>query len=89
MEAVIRVIPHDDFQLELWFSTGEHRLFNARPYLEKGVFKSLQDINRFKQAFVSLNTVCWSGNLDIALETLYDRSVKFNVVASQENKLSA
>lgn len=89
METVIRVIPHDDFQLELWFNTGEHRLFNARPYLEKGVFKSLQDINRFKQAFVSLDTVCWPGNLDIAPETLYDRSVGFNVVASQENKLSA
>lgn len=89
MEAVIRVIPHDDFQLELWFNTGEHRLFNARPYLEKGVFKSLQDINRFKQAFVSLDTVCWPGNLDIAPETLYDCSVAFNVVATQENKLPA
>jgi len=75
MEAVIRVVAHDDFKLELWFNTGEHRLFDARPYLDKGVFKSLQNIERFKQAFVSLDTVCWPGNLDIAPETLYDRSI--------------
>ena len=75
MEAVIRVIPCDDFSLELWFNTGDHRLFDARPYLSKGVFKRLQDVSLFKQAFVALGTVCWPGNIDIAPETLYDRSV--------------
>lgn len=75
MEAVIRVLPRDDFYLEVWFNTGEHRLFDARPYLGKGVFQRLQDATLFKQAFVSLDTVCWPGELDIAPETLYDRSV--------------
>jgi hypothetical protein len=28
----------------------------------------------FKQAYVAYDTVCWPGNLDIAPETLYDRS---------------
>ena len=36
MESVIRVVPRDDFSLELWFSTGDHRRFDARPYLECG-----------------------------------------------------
>jgi hypothetical protein len=75
MDAVIRVIPRDDFSLELWFGDGAHRLFDARPYLHRGVFTRLQDISLFKQAFVALDTVCWPGNLDIAPETLYDRSV--------------
>jgi hypothetical protein len=75
MEFVIKVIPHDDFSLELWFSTGEHRLFDARPYLERGVFTRLQNLALFKQAFVALNTVCWPGDLDIAPETLFDRSI--------------
>ena len=75
MESVIRVIPKDDFSLELWFNTGDHRLFDARPYLSRGVFVRLQNIALFKQAFVALDTVCWPGNLDIAPETLYDRSV--------------
>jgi hypothetical protein len=75
MEAVIRVVPKDDFSLELWFNTGDHRLFDARPYLTRGVFTRLTDVALFKQAYVALNTVCWPGNLDIAPETLFDRSV--------------
>ncbi len=75
MESVIRVVAHDDFTLELWFDTGDHRLFDARPYLNKGVFVQLQNLQRFKQAYVALDTVCWPGEIDIAPETLYDRSV--------------
>jgi hypothetical protein len=75
MESVLKVLPRDDFHLELWFDTEEHRVFDARPYLERGVFTCLQDITLFKQAFVALDTVCWPGNLDIAPETLYDRSL--------------
>ena len=75
MEFVTKVVPHDDFSLELWFSTGEHRLFDLRPYLNKGVFARLQNLALFKQAFVARDTVCWPGDLDIAPETLFDRSV--------------
>ena len=58
MESVTNVIPRDDFFLELWFNTGDHRLFDARPYLNRGVFIKLQDLTLFKQAFVALDTVC-------------------------------
>jgi len=49
-------------------------MFDVRPYLGRGVFARLQDIAVFKQAFVALDTVCWPGDIDIAPETLYDRS---------------
>jgi len=58
MESVTRVVPRENFSLELWFSTGDHRLFDARPYLNRGVFTQLQDIKLFKQAFVAMDTVC-------------------------------
>ena len=74
MEVVISVKAREDFQLEIRFDTGETRLFDTRPYLEKGVFQRLKDPSLFKQAYVSFDTVCWPGNLDIAPETLYDRS---------------
>lgn len=74
MESVVRVIPKDGYLLELWFNTGDHRLFDARPYLQKGVFVRLQNVALFKQAYVALDTVCWPGDLDIAPETLFDRS---------------
>ncbi|MBF0255470.1 MAG: DUF2442 domain-containing protein [Gammaproteobacteria bacterium] len=75
MEAVIRVTPRDDFTLELWFDTGDHRLFNMKPYLDRGVFTRLKDLNAFKRAYVAFDTVCWPDNLDIAPETLYDCSI--------------
>lgn len=74
MESVIAVKALDHFHLELEFNTGETRVFDARPYLEKGIFQGLKDQRLFQQAFVGCGTVCWPGNLDIAPETLYDKS---------------
>lgn len=81
METVTHVIPRDDFHLELEFSTGEVRVFDMTPYLDRGVFKQLKDIKLFKQAHVAFDTVCWPGNLDIAPETLYDKSVAIKKAA--------
>ena len=74
MEHVTSVTPRDDFKLVLGFDTGETKVFDATPYLEKGVFKRLRDPHLFKQAYVCGGTVCWPDDLDIAPETLYDRS---------------
>lgn len=75
MESVLKVRTRSDFQMELEFNTGETRIFDVRPYLEKGVFQRLKDISLFKQAYIAFDTVCWPGNIDIAPETLYDASV--------------
>jgi hypothetical protein len=74
METVTKVVAREDFSLLIWFDTGEIKAFDMRPYLSKGVFRRLQDIALFKQAFVAADTVCWPGDLDIAPETLYDLS---------------
>ena len=39
MEIIVSVRAHEDYNLELQFDTGETRLFDARPYLETGVFQ--------------------------------------------------
>jgi Protein of unknown function (DUF2442) len=74
MESVTKVIPQDDYHLLITFCTGETKLFDARPYLEKGVFTRLKEKGLFNQAYVAYDTICWPGNLDIAPETLYDCS---------------
>jgi len=74
MEPVKSVRVRDDYMLEIEFRNGEIRLFDSKPYLERGAFKVLKDPARFRQAYVAFDTVCWPGNLDIAPETLYDRS---------------
>lgn len=75
METVIQVNPQDDFHLELKFDTGEYRLFDIRPYLDRGIFHKLRDPALFRAAYIAIDTVCWPGNLDLAPETLYDGSV--------------
>jgi hypothetical protein len=74
MEQVTAVIPQDGYRLVITFKSGETRVFDATPYLEKGAFVQLKNEERFKQAYVDHGTVCWPGNLDIAPETLYDGS---------------
>jgi hypothetical protein len=75
MEAVIHVQPLNDYILKVAFSTGQTKLFDVKPYLDKGVFVTLKDKAFFNQAYVDYDTVCWPGNLDIAPETLFDRGV--------------
>jgi hypothetical protein len=79
MEAVVRVLPRENYQLEIEFSTGEVRLFDVRPYLDKGVFTQLRDRELFASAYVAFNTVCWPNDLDIAPETLYVKSVPISM----------
>ena len=74
MEAVVFVKTSDDFEITLKFKTGEERLFDMKPYLDKGDFKRLKEPNLFNQAYVAFDTVCWPGNLDISPATLYDKS---------------
>ncbi len=84
METVIQVRAREDFHLEIKFDTGEIRLFDARPYLERGVFQCLKNPAQFRQAYVAFDTVCWPGNLDIAPEILYDRSIPLTKQADIE-----
>lgn len=69
----VRVLP--DHHLLLTFTTGERRRFDMRPYLRYPVFRKLETPGAFAQARVAYGTVVWPGDIDIAPETLFDRSV--------------
>lgn len=84
MQIVTKVIAQDGYQLLITFNSGETRLFDARPYLEKGIFTRLKNEELFKQAYVSYDTVCWPGDMDIAPETLYDRSVSITTADTNQ-----
>jgi len=75
MEPVQLVKPLQEYQLEVTFKNGERRLFDAKPYLTRGIFGRLKDVSLFNQAYVAYDTVCWPGELDIAPDTIYQRSI--------------
>ena len=40
---VIKVEPSSDYTLLITFTNSEKRIFDVKPYLDKGVFKELKD----------------------------------------------
>ena len=58
-------------QLKLSFENNEIKVFDVTPFLEKGIFKELQDFNYFKQATVAFDSVEWPNEQDFSNDTLY------------------
>ena len=74
MKKVIAVKANDDFSLDLKFNDNSTRRFDARPYLDYGVFNELKDIGYFKQVKIAHGTVQWPNGQDISPDTLYIES---------------
>ena len=72
---VVQVQVAPDYRLRLQFENGEWRIFDMAPYLNKRPYLHLQDTRQFALATVNSGTVVWPGDVDIAPETLYHRSV--------------
>lgn len=73
--SVKEVKPLDQYKLLLTFENGELKLFDMKPYLNKGIFKELKDVSLFKSAKVNFDTVEWENDADIDPETLYEDSI--------------
>ncbi len=71
---VVRVDARPDYTLLLEFENGEKRVFDMAPLMDKKPFVQLQGSPLFTKAFIDYGTVVWPGDIDIAPETLYDRS---------------
>ena len=71
MNKVVKVKANDDYSLDLKFDDGTLKRFDAKPYLERGIFKDLKDLSYFKKVRVAFGTVQWPNEQDISPETLY------------------
>jgi hypothetical protein len=70
------VTPKPDYMLLLEFDNGEKRLFDVKPYLTKGIFKSLQDKVIFNSVKPFLRSIQWQNELDFCPDTLYLESIR-------------
>ncbi len=61
----------DQHCLELLFENGERRVFDVSQYLNRGVFKRLQNPTIFHLARVVAGSVEWPGEIDLSYDTLY------------------
>ncbi len=68
--------PIPDYRLLLTFNNNEHKIFDVKPYLSKGIFTSLKDIKLFNSVKVFNGSILWPGDLDLCPDTLYEDSVE-------------
>ncbi len=78
---VVQAVPNTDYTVDILFHDGKQVKYDARPLLEKGLFKALCDMDFFMNRCTVMNhTLAWdlSGEydptncLDIDPETLYN-----------------
>ncbi|GHV95880.1 molybdopterin-guanine dinucleotide biosynthesis protein MobA [Spirochaetia bacterium] len=72
--SVNKVQPLHDYKLELTFENNETKIFDVKPYLDTGLFKTLKDENFFKRVKISYDTIEWPNGIDLDPEVLYEKS---------------
>lgn len=70
--SVKAVQPQDDYCLLLTFETGEQKIFDMKPYLNKGIFKKLKDKKLFEAVRISFDSIEWPNKADFDPEVLYE-----------------
>lgn len=70
--SVTYVEPKEDYKLLITFKNGEKKLFDMKPYLNKGVFRELKNVDLFNTVHVSFNSVAWANEADFDPEALYE-----------------
>jgi len=68
---VSKVIPTDDYKLQIVFTNGEEAIYDCHDLLDFGVFSELRDRNYFKQVIAIHGSVAWPHEQDICPDTLY------------------
>lgn len=66
-----KVNPLNNYCLMLWFKNGEHKIFDVKPYLSKGIFNQLKNPSLFASVYVVAGSIQWSNGLDLSYDTLY------------------
>ena len=78
MKEVIKVEPLKDYKLLLTFNNNEKKIKDMKPYLDKGVFKKLNNINFFNTVEIKYGPISWGENIDMCADSLYDTSENYN-----------
>lgn len=64
-----------DYTLSLTFNNGEVKVFDMKPYLDKGAFRELKYPGMFKSVKPFLGSIQWQNELDLCPDTLYEESI--------------
>lgn len=68
---VLEVKAGRDFTIEILFTNKERKVFDVKPYLDKGIFKELKSKDVFNSVRADNGSVSWNGGQDFCPDTLY------------------
>nr|VFK27938.1 MAG: Protein of unknown function (DUF2442) [Candidatus Kentron sp. MB]VFK35504.1 MAG: Protein of unknown function (DUF2442) [Candidatus Kentron sp. MB]VFK77316.1 MAG: Protein of unknown function (DUF2442) [Candidatus Kentron sp. MB] len=66
------VKPKPDYKLYVETEDGRKGIFEMTPYIDKGVFRELKNVDYFKQVHILFGAITWPHEQDIAPETLIE-----------------
>jgi hypothetical protein len=69
------VKPLEDYRIYVELENNKKGIFDLKPYLDRGVFQELKNINYFNQVNILFGAVTWPNEQDIAPETLLEEMV--------------
>ena len=76
MREIIKVEALENYKLILTFDNGETKIKDMKPYLDKGIFTKLKDINVFNNVKIKYGTISWENDIDMCADSLYETSKK-------------
>jgi hypothetical protein len=76
---VKKATPCQNFTVHLIFDNGEEGIFDVKPYLGKGVFKELKNLQFFNSVKPFMGTIQWKNGQDFCPDTLYIESKRLSV----------
>ena len=59
-----------DYKIRITLSNGSKGVFDAKPYLDRGIFRELKDYTYFKRARIEFGTITWPNEQDFSPETI-------------------
>ena len=68
---IIDVKAQENYEILLSFENGEKKVFDMKPYIDKGFFKQLQDKTYFKTVKPYFDSIQWANSQDLSPDTLY------------------
>jgi len=74
MRKIINVKVLEDYKLELTFDDNVIKIKDMKPHLNTGLFKTLRKKEIFNSVKLSFGTICWSEDIDMCADYLYETS---------------
>jgi hypothetical protein len=72
---ITEVRPSANYTITLTFTNGEVRVFDVKPYLDRGIFRELKEPRYFNSVKPFLGSVQWKNGQDFCPDMLYEESI--------------